>query len=362
MVLLQVCFVQNSIAIDVSFQGLGDLPGGRFYCIAEAVSADGSVVIGASESAGGNEAFRWTSSGGLQGLGDLPGGGFNSWAKGISGDGSMVVGFSDSGSDSYKQEAFKWTQSGGMQGIGFLPGATNSIAYGISGDGSVIVGRSNFQAYRYLTASSSIQSIGMTSSYVNISPDGSIVVGDVWSGHEAFRWSQSDGLERLGYLSVDDAWSLAHAASSDGSVIGGESGAPPLSMEAFKWTRAGGMIGLGDLPGGKFFSIANAVSGDGSVIVGESDTGLGGGLNEAFIWDGLNGMRNLKLVLENDFGLDLTGWTLYSAMGISADGLTIVGHGRNPYGYQEGWIATIPEPTTLLLLGLGGILLRKRQR
>ncbi|GAH22327.1 unnamed protein product, partial [marine sediment metagenome] len=46
----------------------------------------------------------------------------------------------------------------------------------------------------------------------------------------------------------------------------------------------------------------------------------------------------------NDFGVDLTGWTLRSATGISDDGLTFVGYGLNPSGYQEAWIATIPEP------------------
>ncbi len=353
--LLLVCFVSVGSAV-VYFQGVGDLSGGRFYSIAEAISADGSVVVGGSESAGGNEAFIWTSSGGIQGLGDLPGGGFNSWAKDVSGDGSMVTGFSDSGSDSYKQEAFLWTQSGGIQGLGFLPGATNSIAYGISRDGSVITGRSNFQAYRYFTASSSFASLGMSSSYVDVSPDGSTVLGQM-SGNEAFIWSESGGLVGLDYLLDEDSWSAAYSASFDGSVIVGESGESIYRMEAFLWTQAGGMIGLGDLPGGDYFSRAFAVSDDGSVVVGESSTGF----NSAFIWDELNGMRNLKDVLEGDYGLDLIGWTLSSAMGISADGLTIVGYGSNPDGYQEGWIAIVPEPVTVLLLGVGGLMLRRRR-
>ena len=52
--------------------------------------------------------------------------------------------------------------------------------------------------------------------------------------------------------------------------------------------------------------------------------------SEAFIWDNANGMRKLKDVLVNDFGLDLTGWTLTIARGISDDGLTIVGDGIKP--------------------------------
>ncbi len=59
-----------------SFQGLGDLPGGRFSSYASGVSADGSVVVGSSESTAmfTVEAFRWTQSTGMVGLGDLPGG------------------------------------------------------------------------------------------------------------------------------------------------------------------------------------------------------------------------------------------------------------------------------------------------
>ena len=53
---------------------LGDLPGVNFLSDAQAVSADGSVVVGGSSSGGTLEAFRWTEGGGMVGLGLLPGG------------------------------------------------------------------------------------------------------------------------------------------------------------------------------------------------------------------------------------------------------------------------------------------------
>jgi probable HAF family extracellular repeat protein len=56
------------------FVPLGDLPGGLVYSYAAAVSADGSTVVGRSGGASGEEAFRWTSGGGMVGLGDLAGG------------------------------------------------------------------------------------------------------------------------------------------------------------------------------------------------------------------------------------------------------------------------------------------------
>ena len=46
------------------------------------MSADGSVIVGYSQSDFGAEAFRWTESEGMVGLGDLPGGEFYSQALG----------------------------------------------------------------------------------------------------------------------------------------------------------------------------------------------------------------------------------------------------------------------------------------
>ena len=101
------------------------------------------------------------------------------------------------------------------------------------------------------------------------------------------------------------------------------------------------MIGLGDLPGGTFSSHASGVSADGSVVVGNGHTALG---SEAFIWDAVKGMQNLQEVLGSQLGLDLTGWRLGLARGISADGQTIVGWGTNPDGFTEAFIAVIPRP------------------
>ncbi len=48
-----------------TFTALNDLPGGEFNSLAYGISADGSVVVGFSESANGYEAFRWTRHGGM---------------------------------------------------------------------------------------------------------------------------------------------------------------------------------------------------------------------------------------------------------------------------------------------------------
>lgn len=92
-----------------------------------------------------------------------------------------------------------------------------------------------------------------------------------------------------------------------------------------------------------------------SVVVGKAQ--------DAFIWDSANGMRNLTTVL-TDVGLDLTGWALVSARGISEDGLTIVGYG--PTGETEAWLArldsqqvpdpnVIPEPASIAIWSVLGV-------
>jgi len=283
------------------FQGLGNLGGD--FSEAQNVSADGTTVVGRSTSAQGSEAFRWTSDGGMVGLGDLPGLTFSSTAWGCSADGSVVAG---EGTSESGNEAFRWISDSGMTGLGDLPGGPfGSRAHGISADGLVVVGLSTV--------------------------DGGF--------QEAFRW-ENDVMTGLGALSDAKVNGMAWDTSADGSVVVGIAESTlgeGFSLEAFRWENDV-MTGLGDLPGGGFIGEARAVSADGSVVVGWSESELD---DEAFIWDAVNGMRNLKDVLEDDFGLDLTGWTLNEAHGISADGTVIVGAGENPSGNDEAWVATL---------------------
>ena len=62
-------------------------------------------------------------------------------------------------------------------------------------------------------------------------------------------------------------------------------------------------------------------------------------------------MQSLQEVLAYDYNLDLTGWRLYDARGISADGRTIMGYGGKVYEYPGVWIATLgsgPPCTTFV--------------
>jgi len=344
-----------------TFQGLGDLAGGDFSSAAYGVSADGTTVVGKSTSASsgsGSEAFQWTRSWGMVGLGYLPDY-HDSAAYGVSADGSVVVGTSGG-------QAFRWTMSVGMVGLGDW--WFHSTPPAVSADGSVVVGGEYFfygqcpprEAYRWTLGEGMVRMgylPGGPSESVatGVSADGSLVVG--YSGPyengnclclglpcpcgpmDAFRWTAGSGMIGLGLPLNACSGGGANGVSADGLVVVGEGPLVGHSQVAFRWTADGGIVALGDLPGGVLASSARAVSRDGSVVVGhgESDSGT-----EAFIWDVQNGMRSLRDVLGDQYGLDLTGWTLTSAEDVSDDGRTIVGYGTNPDGFTEAWTATLP--------------------
>jgi probable HAF family extracellular repeat protein len=370
---------------EATLTGIGDLPYGAFFSAAHAVSADGSVVVGHSDSGGmfEDEAFRWED-GVMTGLGGLlsaPSGAAcdedvgnyglppfrcDSVAEAVSADGSVVVGrsgrfplrwengvmthlcgsgnsFAVSNDGSvvvgapsrpFPRVAFRWTEADSCEYIGSLPVSTDiyetsSSGRGVSADGLVVVGQSDSE-------------IGAI-----LNPPGCVPFSEV---REAFRWEVAGGCDpegegnpcmvSLGDLPGGAIQSLATDVSADGSVVVGWSQSD-LCSEAFRW-EDGVMTGLGTIPSLGLVSIARAVSADASVIVGH----IGGSSIfappvGAFVWDETSGMRILQSVLVDDFGLDLTGWTLTSATGISADGLTIVGEGINPDGFGEGWIAVL---------------------
>jgi probable HAF family extracellular repeat protein len=196
---------------------------------ASAVSADGSVVVGAAFNAAGQKrAFRWTAAGGMQDLGTL--GGRESEAQGVSADGSVVVGVAENAAGQLR--AFRWTEAGGMQDLGTL-GGSGSAATGVSADGSVVVGISGGRAFRW-TAEGGMQDLGTLpgssgSAAFGVSADGSVVVGAAWNaaGQErAFRWTAAGGMEDLNItyahlLTNGSELRSAKAISPDGRYIVG---------------------------------------------------------------------------------------------------------------------------------------------
>jgi probable HAF family extracellular repeat protein len=325
-------------AVAISFEGLGDLPGGVFDSVPTGVSNGGAVVVGASESALALEAFRWTSAGGMVALHRVDPAG-RTYAHDVSADGKVVVGTQTvSGST----VAAVWNADGSYSTRGYPSFLTWSAT---SADGSVIAGTAGSIA-RYLGPVSFVTILGSlpggssSSNAYGVSGDGSVIVGLASSsgGNQAFRWNAGEGMVGLGDLPGGSFSSGAFSASEDGSVIVGRSNSA-TGNTAFRWTAGQGMLPLGSLPPGAISSVAYDVSGDGLRVVGLlSIDGVG---NRAMLWDATAGMRRLDDVLV-EAGVDLTGWTLATASAISSDGLAIVGVGSNPAGEVEGWLVILP--------------------
>ncbi len=347
-------FTTPSAGSDALFVGLGDLPGRGVSSSGWGVSADGSTAVGGSQSIHDGEAFRWTLDSGMEGLGTTPNGSA-SIARAVSGNGTAVVGESVV---AFVHEALFWMEGSGMIALPHLPGMVSSAANAISADGSVIAGWSQnssvAKAVRWIGGlPEGLGDLpgGTGWSFADgISLDGTVIVGGaaLVGATEAFRWTEESGMEGLG--DFDGGFSISHAsaANGDGSVIVGH-GHPNFRPEAFRWTEEEGMQGLGVLPDADYGSRALAVSSDGSIVVGESDTRTS---PTAFIWDEQQGIRSLQQVLEQEHGLDLTGWRLEDARGISADGRVIVGTGRSPSAANEGWIAVLPSATTQVAIDI----------
>ncbi len=112
------------------------------------ISSDGFMIGGDMLGPGGaQEAFRWTSVGGVQPLGYVPNGQW-SFMTGMSADGSRIVGNSGRDGVGSFQVGFLWTETEGMRTLAdvvaaagvSLNGLTLTRANNISGDGNVIVG------------------------------------------------------------------------------------------------------------------------------------------------------------------------------------------------------------------------------
>jgi probable HAF family extracellular repeat protein len=158
----------------------------------------------------------------------------------------------------------------------------------------------------------------------------------------------SDGImQNLGTLGGSS--SISYSINDEEQVVGSSWLAGNSAAHAFLYSD-GLMHDLGTLGGTSSEAAAINIVGQ---IVGMS--GIAGDMEgHAFLYaDGV--MTDLNSLL-----ISGSGWTLAYATSIN-DAVQIVAFGCNASGDEHALLLTpIPEPATLLLLGLGGILLRKR--
>jgi len=356
-----------------SFALVGFAPGNTSSVVL-GLSQDGSVGVGAS---GGvvSVAFRWTAAGGREDYGLLPGMPAQTWAKAVSSNGTVIAG---SIAGNPIESASVRIGSGLVQDLGILPNHHSSRALAVSGDGTIVVGQNmagsgtNYtsgKAFRW-TAQTGMQPMphlragGSLTQARGISRDGTTIVGmsqfDGTGGPiEAFRWTQSGGMVPLPNLpGATILETFANAANADGSVIVGNaaSATPQNYYHAVRWTAAG-IQDLGVLPG-RINSHAYATSDDGNVIGGISAVFP----NETpFVWTPLTGRIPLADHLASSGVIVPQGWTLKNLWAISGDGNTFAGEVRSAAGIDQGFVATVPAPSGVVIV-VGSALLLVRRR
>lgn len=349
--------------------------------VANGVSDDGAVVVGDELDAGhGNGTpLRWDALAGIALLPKPPG----TWAsaRAVSGDGAVVVGTVaeiDLGADPpvvSAQAGFRWDEATGSVLLGALDEPNvRSSAHAASFDGSVIVGSlGDAEASHavYWAGGSAHPIPGLPEDALGsvawgVTRDGAVIVGSVHTaeGTHAFRWSEEDGALLLADLPGGALQAEAIAASDDGTVIVGVA-SDERGRRAVRWIAGGPPQDLGELPGGSSDAVAVDVSADGATVVGHASLDGSGAARRAFVWTEAGGMRDLHALLADELGLDLGGWELAAAQGITSDGRTVVGSGWNPDGVLEGWIAYLPEPhggalAAAALAGLGALARARR--
>jgi uncharacterized membrane protein len=308
-----------------AFSGIGVLSDGVYSSTAQAVSADGTVVVGAA----GGSAIRWTASDGMVAIAAAP-----SIARAIDGMGKTIVG-------GLAGQATVWRDGGGAEPLPpFMPGLLSSEAVGLSPDATTIVGW------------------GLQL--------GSVPAGLVWRGDKKptpslnFQASSEDGSVLVGYGTYSKPYSSHYAArngdtlafvpacitpvfcnaealdvSGDGlQVVGFSQASSATSPVPVHWDiSAGTAVALSPDTGGK----ALGISRDGKRIVGYEvmDSSV------ATTWTN-QGSRTVQELLAGA-GVLAPGWQLTVARATSQDGQVIVGDGVNPQGQSEGWIAVVPH-------------------
>ncbi len=295
---------------------------------------DTGQVVGISNS----HAFFWDADSGMIDLGMLPGPPGYSQAFSIN-DAGQVIGYSGSDAGS----AFIWDSTNGMRYLDGI-GSSYSEAYAINNSGQV-VGYAFGSAFLW-DSTSGVTNLGSGTPFgIN---DAGQVVGA--SGGHAFLWEEGEMLD-LGTLG--GSYSRAYAINEVGQVVGRAELAGG-DRHAFLW-EDGEMIDLGTLGGSdsRTKDINNAGQVVGYSYLDPDSVGYRG-----FLWDSENGMIELSDLLFDD-----SGWErLTYANAINNYG-QIVGQGKTAGGEYHAFLMTpIPEPATLLLVALGSLALRRKNK
>lgn len=335
-------------ADDRFFRPLGEAPGGAVFSFAHALSPEGGVVVGRTQHALGIEACVWGPDGELELLGEFGGGAYMSVCRGVARNGELIVG-NGSGPDGLI--GFLYAPGAELTPLSdLLPGRDALVCHDVTPDGRYIVGYDNdfTTGFRFDVLTGAILDLPFLSGSfferaTGVSADGLVIVGQAslpGSAVGAIYWTPQSSWQLVPETVNSGACT---AVSADGSTIVGVHRVQLTTGngEAFVWRRGYPLRSILDLPGGAQRISTSDVSADGRVVVGSAEDESG---PIAVVWTRNAGLRTVASLLAGSLNVDLQGWRLEGATGVSEDGRTICGNGRNPQGFTEAWVARIPSP------------------
>ncbi|MGH7132156.1 MAG: GC-type dockerin domain-anchored protein [Phycisphaerales bacterium] len=363
-----------------SLTGLGFLTQTNPSSYAYGISADGSTVVGESVSPATTSGEAcYLRSGTLTGLGIAPGATtVRNVANACSSNGNLLVGSTRYSATPALFRAYRYDVTAAAWVV-LDAGGTDTSANACNAAGDVLAGYGNGFTVAGVPAGNRVackwriigpgqvntNTLGVlpgdTSSQANgTAGSGAITIGESFTSSttRAFVHTQS-GIAPLPTLTGGPNAFGASGISSDGSTIVGYATAPgEQSPKAAMWKQVGGVwtiTDLGRLAGGAgaYLDAANA---NGTVLVGRALEFFA--LDpQAVVWTQAGGLRTLASILTGA-GINLAGWDLQYATGISADGTKVVGWGLHNQQW-EGFIATLPPASVTPcnaadVAGLGG--------
>jgi len=295
----------------------------------EGINDSGQVVGTSWEETGMPQGIIWQN-GSVTHLGDLPGYG-QVYANAINNTGDVAGHvWTVSGNNA---DAYLW-KNGHFTILGTL-GSTQTAANSINDYGK-IVGLSKLEGgdrnHAFLWDSGNMTDLGMG---VALSINNNSQITGYNGNSHAVLWQNDMSIIDLGTLGGKASW--GEAINETGQIVGESFITGDSAIHAFLW-QDGTMEDIGILPG-YINSIALGINDIGQVV-GKSEISIAGQLySEAFLWqDG----KMTDLGMGTALAINNNGW--------------IVGQ---IYEQAVLW-KPIPEPVTLLLLGLGAVMLRKR--
>lgn len=245
--------------------------------------------------------------------------------------------------------AVRWSAGTGAELLGLMWGSRRSQAFAISGDGQIVVGQVGSGNNGFRWTPSGLEALAFRPR--GISVDGNITVGERHEPFLAFYWTPSTGIQHVP-VNIGNR-SGAYAVSADGRVVVGSVwGVDPIvDLRPYRWDRSEPTATvLPPVPSASTEGFAYSVSPDGAILGG----GTLGSPQRAWVWTAEHGYLILPAAAQtNDcrvLGINHDGTMLVGYCTVTASARGVIWTGLGPQGpYQAHHAASFFTERGLVL-------------